>query len=237
MFDRAWRQIIGRGLLGSSLMLCGACGAGNKAEPYIGKTRDEKVQAAMKAGNCDRAIELLLPVTTEDDPPAGASARERFYARFPLLAAAYACESGFDLLGAVQGSAAGASDLSALFEADANEENLESLRLARDTLLLIPEALRDVEAGDPTDYAASAAKQLQVYASFYPMRLMQFLGLVNAAGEPDVAAFAALDAADQLAIVESLADAAATFPSDSDDPLKTSIVELQTTLGGGGGAP
>lgn len=159
-----------------------ACDTASKAEPYAEHTPEETARIALDAKDFPEAIRLYK------DLIAGAPEN---YENYRFLATAYAEEGGFDIVEAISGTLSESSgnmldSLSAFLPADPTAEQVASLGLAKDTLLLLPAEHRSFEHPE-IETSSSAAQQLQFYQSAYSLIYLKQFTQVTETGALDPA--------------------------------------------------
>jgi hypothetical protein len=147
------------------------CGTATKAEPYATLTDDEKARQALDDQDFEQAIERYKKLV-EGDP--------ENYERYRFLAAAYAAAAGFDIIEAAKSTSSGGESgslidsLGQFLPADPSADQMEWMRLSKETLLSIPSEFRSKDNTE-VSYAAGAATQLEFYQSSYAiMYINQF---------------------------------------------------------------
>ena len=159
-----------------------ACDTASKAEPYAELTPEESARIALDAKDFPEAIRIykdLIAAAPED------------YESYRFLATAYAEQGGFDIVEAILGTLSESSsnpldNLSKFLPAEPTAEQIESLGLAKDTLLLLPVEHRSF--GHPEiATSSSAAQQLQFYQSAYSLIYLKQFTQVTETGSLDPA--------------------------------------------------
>jgi hypothetical protein len=181
------------------------CDTGSKAKPYATLTQEEKAREALDAQDYETAIELYKELI-EAEPEA--------YERYRYLAAAYASSAGFDIIDVAKGDPGGGSGslldaLGGFLPADPSTEQLESMALAKDTLLAIPAELRSKDNTEVA-YASGAAVQLEFYQSAYTIMYINRFAQVTPEGQLDPARLESMSDDDVSNILNNFSQVAAT---------------------------
>lgn len=193
-------------LLNLLLLLLLACGTSTKAKPYAELSKDEQARKALDELDYETAVEIFKELV---------EAEPEEYERYRLLAAAYAALGGFDIIEAAKsnigGSASGSllDSLSAFLPADPSAVQLESMRLAKETLLAMPPEYRS-RTNSEVSYASGAAIQLEFYQSAYSIMLLNQFTEVGVDGKLDPSKLNSMTDADVDAILSNFASVAAT---------------------------
>jgi hypothetical protein len=189
------------------------CEKGKRPMPCSERTADEEARLALDDQDWDRAIEILSELVA-DDPET--------YARYPLLAAAYAARAGFDLFKfAKSGSQSGGdgeggdSPLTAVnaflpspqeVGEEAYAAGVVDMGRAVETLNGIPVALLEETSGE--DYASSALLLLTIYQTSYAFMYIQMVTVSATTGELDPARIETMTEDEAIAILDNLEDVA-----------------------------
>lgn len=157
-----------------------ACDTQSKAKPYADLTLKEKARIALDAKDFPEAIRLYKEVVANDPVD---------YESYRFLAASYAEAGGFDIARAITGSiSASGTDvmdtLSGFLPEAPTDEQIESIRLATETLLLLPEDYRSYEHPE-IETSSSAAQQLQFYQTAYSLIYLRKFTQVTDTGSLD----------------------------------------------------
>lgn len=199
----------------SILLILLACGPNNIADcdkglpgvPCSQRTSEEDARLALDGGDYDEAIRLLTALI-EAEPDN--------YARYTLLAAAYAARAKIAILDLAMNSltASGSNAIDQLQDYLPNPDNvgattyaayLADVRQAVGTLKAIPEDLRSLTSSEA--YAKSAQIQLGLYSAVYSvMYLNQFIA-TTADGSLDPTKLASMSEEDAITVIATLADA------------------------------
>ncbi|RZA24837.1 MAG: hypothetical protein EOP10_08680 [Proteobacteria bacterium] len=167
-------------VLGSLASLT-ACDTQSKAVPYAEYTSEEKARVALDKKDFPEAIRLYKEVIAAN--PLG-------YDSYRFLSAAYAEQGGFDILTAITGTIdkSGSSlidTLSDFLPAEPTEAQIESLRLATETLMLLPAEYRSYD-NPAIETSSSAAQQLQFYQTAYSLIYIKKFTKVTETGALDI---------------------------------------------------
>jgi hypothetical protein len=200
----------------ASLNSCGTknffdCDGGYARTQCVERTKDEDARIALDKGDLDKAVTLLSELVT-DDPTN--------YQRYPLLAAAYAGRSGFDILNVVTANFGGSSSLiqtmtsflpTPITRGSLYDQSLTDMDSSVKTLTAIPAEFRDSTSSDK--YATSAVLQLTLYQAAYGVMLLNKFTYSTTAYDPSQ--LANMTAADAAAILAALAGAAGSTGAGS----------------------
>ena len=199
------------------------------------RTPDENARLALEQKDYATAAQILEDLVSKEPT---------VYSRFPLLAAAYAAQSGFDIFKAAQKTSDSSSLLATVRTfiptpgsvSDADYKTaLQTMKKSVDKLKSIPAASRLATSSDK--YAASAVLQLTLYESAYSiMYLSQFAFSAANPNTVDVSKLSTMTESDAKTIIDSLADAGASFGGQSGQQLKTSIDSALATINSQPGA-
>lgn len=187
------------------LMLLSACDTASKAGPYADLTLKEKARIALDSRDFPEAIKLYKEVITADALD---------YESYRFLSAAYAENGGFDIVKAITGSAsASGSDLldtlSVFLPTSPTDDQIASIGLASDTLLLLPEEYRSYEHPEIPS-SSSAAQQLQFYQTAYSLIYLKKFTQVTESGALDPSKLATMTDQDVDNILNNLEAVVAT---------------------------
>lgn len=192
-------------LIAFTALSCAPANVGKKQETI---SPEEKAQELMNDGDFVGAIALLEPLV--ENEPEG-------YARFPLLAAAYAGLAGVDIISILKSMLTGgdtASPFALILDfipEDATEESADILDKGVSILNQIPIELIGAE-GDEA-YGTSAELQLVLYQTVYATMLLRLTLNFDANGEIDLDSLENLSLEDARRILDALGGAAAVAPS------------------------
>ncbi len=199
------------------------------------RTADENAQIALENKDYSTAVQLLEDLVTKEPT---------VYTRFPLLSAAYAALSGFDILKAAQNTSSSGNLLLTVKAfiptpgtvSDSDYKiSLANMKKSVDRLKLIPDANRSATSGDK--YSTSAVLQLTLYQSAYSiMYLSQFAFSAASPNAVDVNKLATMTEDDAKTIINSLVDAGAAFSGQTGAALKASIDKALVTINAQPGA-
>lgn len=205
------------------------CETGNKKVPCSARTADEEARLALDDKDYDTAIEILTTLVA-DDPES--------YARYPLLAAAHAARSGFDLLAVARTqftSGGTLFDQLAQFVPDPAETGVDAfgahladMDAAVRWLRRIPGDKLLATSGEA--YASSAALQLTLYAAAYSVMYLNQFTISATTGTFDPALLATMTEEDALVIINSLASAGTMQNGDDDAALSAKINEALASI-------
>jgi hypothetical protein len=176
-----------------------ACGTASQAQSYVTLTPDEEARQALEAEDFARAIEKYQALV---------QAEPTRYERYPFLSAAYAGAAGFDLFAVAkstlssEGSASLVDQLGAFLPAVPTIEELEAMRLAKDTLLSMPAEHRD-RSSQTFSYASSASLQLSFYQAAYVIMYIKQFRALGADGTLDRNRLETMSEADAVTILEN----------------------------------
>lgn len=218
-------------------LLLGACGTNNAFDCATGwakskcsqRTKDEEARLALDRGDLDEAITLLSELV-ESEPDV--------YTRYPLLAAAYAGRSGFDVLNVVTANFGGNSSIlqtmssflpTPVTRGDQYDDSIADMKFGVDTILNIPEGSRLSTSADK--YATSAVLQLTIYQSAYAVMLLNKFTYSTIGYDPSL--LSTMTEADAAMILESLAGAvtAASGSSGAASSASSAISAIQGQQG------
>ncbi len=157
-----------------------ACDTQTKAGPYAELTTKEKARAALDAKDFPEAIKLYSEVIAAEPVD---------YESYRFLATAYAELGGFDILKAVQSSIGGGAtnlmdQIGEFIPESPTAEQIEALRMATNTILLLPETHRSFENPD-VETSSSAAQQLQFYQTVYNLMYLKQFAQITPDGSLD----------------------------------------------------
>lgn len=193
------------------------------------RTPDENARIALNNKDYLTAIQILETLATNEPT---------VYTRFPLLAAAYAAQSGFDIFKAAQNTASSSNLLATVkvfiptpgSVSDADYKNsVLIMKKSVDRLKAIPPENRAITSSDK--YSTSAILQLTLYQAAYSiMYLSQFAFSAASPTTVDINKLKTLTDADAKIIIDSLVDAGASFSGQSGQQLKTSIDSALATI-------
>ena len=198
-------------LLMAVLDACGSknffdCDGGYARSKCVHRTKDEDARIALDNGDLDTAVRLLSELV---------SAEPENYQRYPLLAAAYAGKSGFDILNVVTANFGGSNSLiqvmsdflpTPISRGELYDQSLSDMDASVQTLVAIPAELRLSTSSDK--YAASAALQLTLYQAAYGVMLLNKFTYSATAYDPSQ--LSNMTAADAAAILAAFAGAASS---------------------------
>ncbi len=158
-----------------------ACDTQSKAVPYAEYTPEEKARVALDKKDFPEAIRLYKEVIAAN--PTG-------YESYRFLSAAYAEQGGFDIVTAITGTidSNGSSlidTLSNFLPTEPSEAQIESLRLATETLMLLPAEYRSYD-NPAIETSSSAAQQLQFYQTAYSLIYIKKFTKVTETGALDI---------------------------------------------------
>ncbi len=190
------------------LALFASCGSNNVFDcssplsgvPCSERTKDEDARIALDSGDLETAITLLRELINEEPT---------IYSRYPLLAAALAGRSGFDIFGAASADfSAGRSlmeSMSTLIPTPLTKGALyeSSLTDMNDSIVILETVtveLRTTLTGDK--FATSCSLQLMLYQSAYSIMIINKYTYSTTAFDP--AGIASLSAEDATAILSHL---------------------------------
>ena len=203
-------------VIGLLLCLTASCGGKNIADcknPTPGvkcqkQTQDEQARVALDSGDMDTAVKILTNLVANEPTN---------YDRYPLLAAALAGRSGFDVFGIVQGNFGGGTSLlqsmqsfipTPVSRGSGYDLSLADMKQAVATLTAVPVALRkDISA---SSFAASCTLQLVLYQTAYSVMLINKYAFSSSGYDPTL--LSKMSATDALAILSNLAAAGALIP-------------------------
>jgi len=183
-----------------------ACGTATKAKPYVTLTSDEKARQALDEQDFQKAIELYKELV-EGDP--------ENYERYRFLAAAYAAAAGFDIIEAAKSNVSGGesgsliNSLGQFLPADPSADQMEWMRLSKDTLLSMPAEFRSKDNAE-IDYAAGAATQLEFYQSSYAIMYINQFAKVSESGSLDPSRLESMTDQDVENILSNFSQVAST---------------------------
>lgn len=180
------------------------CDTGRAKSKCTKRTKDEDARIALDNGDMTTAVKLLKELV-EADPTN--------YKRYPLLSAAYAGKSGFDILNIVTANFGGTASLvqtmtsflpTPITKGDLYEQSLEDMDFSVDTLTAIPAEYRESTSADK--YASSAVLQLTLYQAAYGIMLLN--KFTYSTTEYDASKLSSMTAEDAAKILAALAGAA-----------------------------
>lgn len=203
------------------------CSGGVAGSNCSALSKEEEARKAMDTGDFDAAIELLNELINEEPTN---------YKRHPLLSAAYAARSGFDILNIA--TADFGSDKSLLqsmssflptpiTRGELYDQSLIDMQSANATLLAIPEELRASTSGDK--YATSAVFQLTLYQGAYGVMLLNKFTYSATAYDPSL--LSNMTDADAQTILDSFAAASAANGNAAGNAANSAISSIQTHAG------
>lgn len=199
-------------LLVAALLLTSSCGTANLFDCKDGRakskctkrTKDEDARIALDNGDMTTAVALLQELV---------DAEPEEYTRYPLLAAAYAGKSGFNILNVVSANFGGADSIvktmtsflpTPVSKGDGYEDSLTNMNTSVTRLVSIPEDRRAVTSADK--YATSAVLQLTLYRAAYAIMLLNKYSYSTTEYDPSkLSSMTAEDAEKILAILSSAA--------------------------------
>ncbi len=185
------------------------CDDGYAKSKCTQRTKDEDARIALDHEDYDTAISLLTELIT---------AEPEQYQRYPLLSAAYAARSGFDIFNIVTANFGGSSSLlqtmgsflpTPVTRGSLYEASLTDMSSGVTTLLTIPQEQRLATSADK--YATSAVLQLTLYQAAYGVMLLNKFTYSASGYDPSL--LANMTAADAAAILEAIAGAASASGS------------------------
>ena len=199
-----------------SLNSCGTknlfdCDGGYARSKCVQRTKEEDARIAMDNGDLDTAVTLLSELVAEDPTN---------YKRYPLLAAAYAGKSGFDILNIVTANFGGSNSLiqtmtdflpTPMTRGSLYDQSLTDMDSSVKTLTAIPAEYRDSTSSDK--YATSAVLQLTLYQAAYGVMLLNKFTYSTTAYDPSQ--LSNMTAADAAAILAAFAGAAGSTGAGS----------------------
>lgn len=190
----------------SCLLLLQGCGTESQAKPYVSLSADEEARQALEAEDYASAVERYEALIR---------AEPTRYERYPLLASAYAGAAGFDLIKAAQGSFGGdgqtslIDQLGSFLPQDPSLEQIEAMRLAKETILALPAEHRD-KGNAAISYASGASLQLDFYQAAYAILYIKQFRAVAADGTLDTSRLESMSEADAENILENFEQIAAS---------------------------
>ncbi len=193
-------------ILGIMWLFLSACGTASKAGPYAQKTQDEKAREALDNLDYATAIELYSELV---------AANPEEYERYRLLAAAYAAFAGFDIIEAAKSNVSGGGSgslidtLGSFLPADPSPEELDAMKLSKETLLSIPAEYRSKDNTEVA-YASGAATQLEFYQSAYAIMYLNRFASTTATGSLDPAKLDSMTDEDVSNILNNFSEVAAS---------------------------
>lgn len=202
--------------------ILGACDTKSKAGPYAELSNAEKARQALDAQDYSRAIDLYKLVITDDPTD---------YESYRFLSAAYAGAGGFDIFTAIEATLEGAttesgsSPLQALGDfvpSNPTEDQIESLRLAAETIALLPPEYRSYEHPE-IETSSSAAQQMEFYQTAYSLITINKFASVTDAGGIDPAKLETMTDQDVDAILGSFENIAA---AGNDSVMSSAATEI-----------
>ena len=180
------------------------CDGGYAKSKCTPRTKDEDARIALDHEDYDTAITLLTELIT---------AEPEQYQRYPLLSAAYAARSGFDIFNIVTANFGGSSSLlqtmssflpTPVTRGSLYEASLTDMSSGVSTLLTIPPEQRLATSADK--YATSAVLQLTLYQAAYGVMLLNKFTYSASGYDPSL--LANMTPADATSIIEAIAGAA-----------------------------
>ncbi len=216
-------------------VLLGSCGQRNLFDCDVGyaksscseRTKDENARVALDDNDYDTAITLLSELISAD--PSG-------FERYPLLSAAYAARSGFDVFNVVSGNFGGSNSILQVMSSflptptsrgDRYDASLTDMALAVSTLLDIPPERRSSTSGDK--YAASAVIQLTIYQAAYGVMLLNKYTYGPSGYDPS--RLSTMTAADATAILAAFVGSAAASNNGAGAAASTAISAISAQPG------
>ena len=202
------------------------CDGGYARSKCVHRTKDEDARIALDKGDLDTAVTLLSELVA-DDPTN--------YQRYPLLAAAYAGKSGFDILNVVTANFGGSNSLiqtmtsflpTPISRGALYDQSLTDMDSSIKTLTAIPAELRTSTSSDK--YATSAVLQLTLYQAAYGVMLLNKFTYSTTAYDPSQ--LANMTAADAAAILAAFAGASGS--SGAGSAAAKAIAAIQAQPGG-----
>ena len=217
------------------LSLTASCGSKNFFDcdgGYAGSkcaqlTKDEQARMALDRGDLMTAVTLLSELVAEDPTN---------YERYPLLAAAYAGKSGFDLFNIVSANFGGDSSLLQVMETfiptptelgAAYQDSLLAMNSSVATLMSIPEELRSSTSSDK--YASSAVLQLTLYQTAYGVMYLNKFTYGSSGYDP--ALLTTMTDEDAAIILNSFVGAAMAAGGDASTAVNGAITAIQAQPG------
>ena len=172
------------------------------------QSKDEQARVALDKGDMATAVTILTDLVAQEP---------KNYDRYPLLAAALAGRSGFDVFGIVQGNFSGKTSLLESMQAfipspasrgSLYDASLADMKQAVATLNAVPATLRsDISANS---FASSCILQLMLYQSAYSVMLINKYAFSTSGYDPSK--LSSMTPSDALAILSNLAAAGALIP-------------------------
>jgi hypothetical protein len=180
------------------------CDGGLAKSKCVKRTKDEDARIALDSGDMTTAVTLLKELV--DGDPTN-------YQRYPLLAAANAGKSGFDILNIVTADFGGSTSLlttmssflpTPVTRGSLYDQSLLDMDAGVKILISIPADLRSTTSSDK--YSTSAVIQLTLYQAAYGIMLLNKFTYSTTAYDPSL--LANMTAADAVKILTALAGAA-----------------------------
>lgn len=203
------------------------CDGGYAKSKCTQRTKDENARIALDAGDYDTAVTLLGELRASDPEN---------YQRYPLLSAAYAARSGFDILNIVSADFGNSSSLLQTMSkflptpetrGSLYDDSLADMSSGVSTLLAIPEGQRQSTSSDK--YATSAVIQLTLYQAAYSVMLLNKFTYSTSGYDPSL--LSTMTASDAAAILSALAGAAAASGSGAGSAATTAISAISSQAG------
>lgn len=212
-----------------------SCGSGNFFECSGGHarskcsklTKDEEARRALDNDDLDTAVTLLSELVAEE--PSN-------YQRYPLLAAAYAGKSGFDIFNVATASFGNSTTLlqtmseflpSPTALGDLYSQSLDDMNSSITTLSAIPEDLRATTSSDK--YATSAVLQLTLYQAAYGVMVLNKFTYGVAGYDPTL--LSTMTAEDAAMILHAFIGAATTASGGTSTSVSDAILAIQSQPG------
>lgn len=203
------------------------CDGGYAASKCARLTPDEQARVALDRGELSEAIEILTDLVASDPTN---------YQRYPLLAAAYAGRSGFDLFNIVSANFGGDQSILSVMESfvptptdlgSSYEQSLTDMGASVAALLAIPAEYRSSVSGDK--YASSAVLQLTLYQSAYGV--MYLNKFTYGASGYDPLLLATMTADDAVIILNAFLGAATAAGGEAATSANSAIAAIQAQPG------
>lgn len=202
------------------------CDTPTSGVPCSARSKDDDARIALNKGDLTTAVAILKELVAGD--PTG-------YQRYPLLSAALAGKSGFDIFNVVKGNFGGNSSLvqtlGAFLPTPASKgaayaTSLTDMNDAVQTLLAVPAALRSDIAADK--FAASCALQLTLYQAAYSLMLINQFTYSSAGYDPSQ--LSKMTAADAALILKNLLAAGSVASGASGEAANAAVTKAYASI-------
>ncbi|MCX6125172.1 MAG: hypothetical protein NTV34_10575 [Proteobacteria bacterium] len=202
------------------------CQTPTSGVPCNARSKDEDARIALDKGDMETAVTLLKQLVA-DEPLT--------YSRYPLLAAALAGRSGFDVFNIVKGNFGGDKSLiqsmgsflpTPFSKGSAYDASLQDMSDSVATLNAVPLALRTDVSADA--FAASCSLQLTLYQAAYSIMIINKYSYGAAGYDPSK--LSTITAADAAIILQNLLASTANISGTSGAAASAAITSAYQSI-------